>query len=69
MPASVKIPSKVLKWLDKIQSKLLLTDIELAEKLWIWRSTFYKLVKDKSTSHTTLRKIITFLEENWYDVN
>ena len=68
MPASVKVSNKILKTLEKYQTKEVITDWEIVKALWIWRTTFYNLVKKKTTSHITLRKLKEFLKSNWYDV-
>ena len=68
MPASVKVDKKIIKALEKYQNKEVITDKELVEILWIWRTTFYNLIKKKTTSHSTLRKLKAFLEDNGYEV-
>ena len=69
MPASVKISNKIIKSLEKYQEKEVLTDQELVKQLWIGRTTFYNMIKNKTTSHKTLKKLKEFLKKHWYDID
>ena len=63
-----KIDSKLVKLVEKAKEEMLLTEEEFAEKSWIWRSTYYKLRKNKKASARTIRKLKDFLKENGYEV-
>jgi len=63
-----KIDKQIIKILKELKEKFLVNDEEFTKMIWIWNSTYYRLIKHKKASARTIRKLKDFLKENGYEV-